>query len=110
MDEMIEAIRTAVTDGATADQRAAGAIACRTILTALEAEAGKALALPGVPPPSPLAGIAPDQALDLLIARLSAVAEKRSAAASGPPPPSKPLRIAFVQPPPRGTARPRRKA
>ncbi len=99
MDEMIEAIRRAVTDGATADQRTAGAVACRTILTALDAEAGKALSVPGVPPPSPLAGIAPDQALDLLIARLSAVAEKRSAAASGAPQPSKPLRIAFVQPP-----------
>jgi len=110
MDEMIEAIRIAVTDGATADQRAAGTVACRAILIALGAEAGKVLTLPGAPPPSPLAGIAPDQALDLLIARLSAVAEKRSAAASGPPPPSTPVRIAFVQPPPRDAPRPRRKS
>jgi len=104
MQDMIEAIRSATTDGATPEQKAAGALACRTILAALEAEAGKAIVLAGAPVPSPLAGIAPDQALDLLIARLSAVAEKRSAAASGPPPPSTPLRIAFVQPPPRAVA------
>jgi hypothetical protein len=100
MDEMIEAIHAAVADGATAEQRAAGAVACRTILVALEAEAGKALTLPGAPTASPLAGIAPEQALDLLIARLSAIAEKK-AAASTPAPASKPMRIAFVQPPAR---------
>ncbi len=100
MDEMIEAIRTAVADGATADQRAAGAVACRTILAALEAEAGKVLSLPGVPPPSPLAGIAPDQALDLLIARLSTIADKK-ATSTAPAPKGGPLRIAFVQPPAR---------
>jgi hypothetical protein len=102
MHEMIEAIRCAVTDGATAEQRAAGALACRTILAALEAETGKALVVPGAPASSPLAGIPPDQALDLLIARLSMIAEKRDASATAPPAKtSSPLRIAFVQPPAR---------
>lgn len=105
MQEMIESIRAAVADGATAEQKTAGAVACRAILAALEAEAGKAIALPGAPTANALAGIPPDQALDLLIARLSAVAEARQAA---PPaaasPPSSPLRISFVQPPPRAVA------
>jgi len=97
MQEMIESIRAAVTDGATPEQKASGALACRTILAALEAEAGKAIALPGTPTPGPLAGISPDQALDLLIARLAAIAEKQPSTVA--PAPKAPLRIAFVQPP-----------
>ncbi len=77
MDEMIDAIRGAVAEGATAEQKVAGAQACRTILTALEAEVGKAITLSGAPVPSPLAGISPDQALDLLIAKLSSMVRKR---------------------------------
>ena len=102
MDEMIEAIRIAVNDGATTEQKAAGIVACRAILTALEAEPGKALIVAGAPSPGPLAGISPDHALDLLIARLSAVAEKRASTASAPAPAkAAPLRIAFVPTPPR---------
>ena len=102
MQEMIESIRAAVTDGATAEQKAAGALACRTILAALEAETGKSLVLPGAPTPSPLAGIPPEQALDLLIARLSMIADKRTDVPTVPPAKtSPPLRIAFVQPPAR---------
>lgn len=63
MHEMIEAIRCAVTDGATPEQKGAGIVACRAILAALEAAPGKALVVAGVPAPSPLAGIPPDQAL-----------------------------------------------
>ena len=48
MDEMIDAIRGAVADGATAEQKVAGARACRNILTALEAEVGKPIALPEI--------------------------------------------------------------
>ena len=102
MQHLIEAISVAVADGANSEQKAAGAVACRTILAALEAEAGKAIALTGAPTPGPLAGISPDQALDLLIARLSAIAEKHPApAAPSAKPAAAPLRIAFVQPPPR---------
>ena len=102
MHDMLEAIRVAVSDGATAEQKASGALACRTILAALDAEPGKAITLPGAPAPGPLAGIAPEQALDLLIARLSAIAAKREAAtAEAKAAPAAPLRIALVQPPPR---------
>ncbi len=105
MEEMISAIRAAVAVGATAEQKVAGAQACRTITTALEVEVGKPIALIGAPTPGPLAGIAPDQALDLLIARLTAMV---------PPERSKettPLRIAFAQAPSRvpRQAPPRRK-
>ena len=109
MQEMIEAIRAAVTDGATPEQKASGALACRTILAALDAEPGKAIALPGAPTPGPLAGLAPEQALDLLIARLSAIAGRREAAtAEAKPAPVAPLRIAFVQPPSQPPRRNRR--
>jgi hypothetical protein len=105
MEPMIESIRVAVADGATSEQKAAGAVACRAILAALEAEAGKAIALAGAPAAWPLSGISPDQALDLLIARLSAIAEKQPApAAPSARPAAAPLRIAFVQPPPRSAA------
>jgi len=106
MQEMIESIRTAVTDDATPEQKAAGAVACRTILAALEAEAGKAITLAGAPTTGPLAGISPDQALDLLIARLSAIAAKQPVNAStAQPSKAAPLRIAFVQPPARQGSR-----
>lgn len=110
MDQMIETIRAAVADGATAEQKTSGAQACRTILTALEAEVGKAIVLAGAPAPSPLAGISADQALDLVIARLRAMmpAEHNSGEAPAPVRNAERagLQIAFVQPPPRGLPRP----
>jgi len=112
MNEMIEAIRAAVAEGATADQKTGGAHACRTILTALEVEVGKPIALVGAPAPSPLAGIAPEQALDLLIARLSAMVpteRTREPAPGARNAERAPLRISFVQPPARGVGAPRRK-
>ncbi len=112
MNDLIDAIRAAVVDGATANQKAAGAQACRTIMTALEAEVGKPIALAGAPTPSPLAGVSPDQALDLLIARLSAMvpAERAGVPAPGTRNAERaPLRIAFVQPPARPRVIARRK-
>jgi hypothetical protein len=105
---MLRTIQVAVAESATAEQKVAGAQACRTIMTALEVEVGKPIVLAGVPAPSPLAGIAPDQALDLLIARLSAmVPPERSKEGATPPRNAEraPLRIAFVQAPPRGLPR-----
>ena len=108
MTEMIEAIRAAVADGATPEQRAIGAQACRTILAALGAEVGKPITLSGAPQPHPLAGITADQALALLIARLTAIADARDAAAAAsspgaatasPPRPVTGPRVAFVTPP-----------
>ncbi len=101
MDEMLEAIRAAVSADATSEQKAVGAQACRTILAALEAQTGKAIAIAGAPQPSPLSGISPEQALDLLIARLSSIAEKQERAPRNGVPASSPLRIALVQPPAR---------
>jgi len=80
MNELIEAIRVAVTDGATAEQKATGAQACRTIIAALGAEPGKPIVLPGAPKPHPLSALSFDQALDLVIARLRAMADAREQA------------------------------
>jgi hypothetical protein len=101
MYELLESIRAAIVEGATADHKAAGAQACRTILTALEAEVGRPLTTPGAPLPGPLSGIDPTQALDLLIARLRSVlpverTDDRAAAAKESPG----LRIPIVGPPP----------
>lgn len=91
MDTLIEDIRAATATDATDDARATGAIACRTLLAALEAKVGEPLASPTtalssvqdrVPTPPPAAavqaiaaalrGMQPDQLLDLAIARLRA--------------------------------------
>ncbi len=100
MNRHIDDIRTALADGATPDQKAHGAAACRAILAALEAEAGNPIAMPGAPPPHPLAGIDPGQALDLLIARLTAALPKEDAKTTAAPaaPDPRGLRIAFVAP------------
>jgi hypothetical protein len=100
MQKLLEAIRAATAEEATADEKGAGVEACRTILTALEAEAGKPLAIAGAPPSNPLAGIDLTQALDFLIERLrqsmpsdeSGAGRSRRSAPSG-------LRIALVRPP-----------
>lgn len=106
MSELIEAIRGAVADGATPEQKAIGAQACRTILAALGAEPGKPIALPGAPQPNPLARLSFDQALDLVIARLSAVADQRDATEKQAAPAAKHgPQIALVAPPTR-VARP----
>lgn len=114
MQDLIEVIRAATTSGATADQKAAGVQACRTIITALDSEPGKPLAMPGMPSPSPLAGISVDNMLDLLIARLTTIANTRDAAALPPAPKkvSSPmrqtpggLRIPNAMVPPRPVAR-----
>ena len=108
MDDMIETIRVASTEGATPEQKAAAVIACRTILAALEAEVGKPITVSGAPAPSPLAGIPPEHAIDLLIAKLTAVAESNEKARATATQPS-PLRIALVPTPPRTSSRGRRK-
>jgi hypothetical protein len=105
MQDPIEAIRAAVADGATAEQKAHGAAACRAILAALGAEPGKPIAMPGAPSPHPLAGIDAGQALDLLIAKLTAALPKDDDKPAATPPAAvsspRGLRIAFVAPPSR---------
>jgi hypothetical protein len=101
MEETFEAIRAAVADGATTEQKAHGAAACRAVLAALGAEPGKPIAMPGAPAPHPLAGIDLGQALDLLIAKLTAALPKDDKASLPPTtaPDPRGLRIAFVAPP-----------
>jgi hypothetical protein len=84
MDNLIEAIRSAIAPDATDEKRAVGAQACRTILVALDTPAGETLKMPTAPtvtaePKSQLEmvvtalrGLPPDQLLDLAIARLKA--------------------------------------
>ena len=108
MDQLIEAIRVAVAAGASAEQKATGAQACRTILAALGTEAGKPIVLPGIPMPASTSRVSVDQVLDLMIARLTTIASERDAN----PAPSVPrgLRVP-VTPPPlpmKPTAQPKR--
>lgn len=94
MNERIEAIRAAVAEGATAERKAVGAQACRTILAALDTEPGKPIVMPGVPAPNPLSRLSVDQVLDLVISRLSTVAEARDAKPASEPP--RGLRVAMA--------------
>jgi hypothetical protein len=102
-DNLIEMIRAAVASDATAEARAAGADACRTIMTALGATAGEPLAVPASSSPSnPMAtaiaalvrSTPPDQLLDLVIAKLRTLvpADKQQPAA-------RPMTIPYVKVP-----------
>jgi len=78
MEALIESIRAATSVDASDETRAAGAQACRTILSALEAKSGEPL-VAAASPTSPIAaavsvlrGMSPEQLLDLAIARLKA--------------------------------------
>jgi hypothetical protein len=77
MDELLEAIKAATATDASEEARTTGVIACRTILTALEAKAGEPLVQVPSAPASPVAmavsalkSVPPDQLLDLAIAKL----------------------------------------
>lgn len=73
MQALIDTIQSAIAEGATADQKTAAADACRALLVAFETEPGKPMASPPVPTPLAVLGrLEPDQALDLLIAKLRA--------------------------------------
>jgi hypothetical protein len=101
MQELLESIQAAVAEGATTDQKTAGAQACRTILTALEAGVGKPLAAPGAPASNPPVGIDPTQALDLLIARIrAALPDDGTESSTTKPQQAADLRFSFVSPPP----------
>lgn len=78
MEALLEAIRSAVAESATAETRTAGITACRTIVSALEARAGEppASAAPQAPKlpvaaiVSAIRNVPPEQLADLLIAKL----------------------------------------
>ncbi len=79
MENVLESIRAAIASDATPDTRAAGAIACRAVLAALETTLGQPLATATPVASSPIAsavsalrGAPVEQLLDLAIARLRA--------------------------------------
>jgi len=78
VSELIAATRAALAQGAIAEQKAIGAQACGTLLTALDVEPGKPLVLPGAQA-APAVRITLDQALELAIARLTMTANARDA-------------------------------
>ena len=98
MESLIESIRNAVAETATAEQKATGAIACRTVLSALEATPGQPLMLAGAPAQSPLAALDPGQALDLVIARLRAALAVEEAGSHTNATAQSGVRIALVAP------------
>jgi hypothetical protein len=82
MVDFIETIRAAIEPGATNEARQLGITACRAVLGALEASPGKPINLAGSDlQPAPLASAIaslirttpPEQLLDLLVAKLSAL-------------------------------------
>lgn len=95
METMIEAIRVAVQGDASDEAKHQGALACRAILTALDAKPGEPLGapsdasttapLPAIGPPqvaaiiSAFRGMDPERLLDLAIARLRAALPADSA-------------------------------
>lgn len=94
MDQLIDTIRAATASGASTDQKAAGVLACRTIIAALDTEPGKPIVLPGTP--SALHSAAPvslDQVLDMMIAKLSAIANEQGKSSAPALPPPNGLRV-----------------
>lgn len=77
MQELISVISAATEKDATNEQREAGVAACRAILTALDTQPGKPLAIPTVAPQQAMPRVSLDQVLDLMIARLSMLAKER---------------------------------
>lgn len=97
MDPLLDAIRAAITDGATDDTRRAGAVACRAILAALDTAPNPSLA-----PPAPtinanlisaLGRMDLNQLLDVAIARLRALNASNS---NAPPTPSRGVSFPLV--------------
>lgn len=104
METLLEAIRVAVSADASDEAKAAGANACRTILTALEAKPGEPMQMPSAAPSLPIDAIAAavrgmpvEQLLDVAIARLRAALPAESAPAR-----VKPLAIPLVTIPRKG--------
>lgn len=69
MHDLLDCIRTAIADGATPEQRQAGAAACCQLYAALSPPPGVPISVPHVPRPT----FQLDQALDLAIAKLRAM-------------------------------------
>jgi hypothetical protein len=98
MDKLIDTIRLALADDATPEIKQAGAQACRTIQTALEAQPGTSMAVVPAVAASPLAGADIGQVLDLLIGKLRTMVPEPGPSAPSP----KPLSFPTVVIPKRG--------
>ena len=104
-ENLIETIRAAVAEGAPAEARAAGANACRVLLTELDPQpAGPSAAQQPQPQPNlpigaivaAIRGMPADQLADLLIAKLRTLVPGDAAAIS---PPARPFSIEYVKVP-----------
>lgn len=97
MDQLIDTIRSATASGASTDQKAAGVLACRTILAALDTEPGKPIVLPGAPLASqPAARLSLDQVLDMMITKLTVIASEHDKSPAPALPPSNGLRVPVI--------------
>ncbi len=107
MQELIEAIRVAVANDASAEQKATGVQACRTIIAVLGSEPGKPIMLPGTPLPAVTSRVSVDQMLDLMIARLTTIAGERDAHPAPTVAPPRGLRVPVTPAAlPRGSTKP----
>ncbi len=98
MDQLIDTIRAAIASSATNDQKAAGVLACRTIVAALDTEPGKPIVLPGTPAATPDAGQPSlDQVLDMMIAKLTVVANEHDKSPAPALPPPNGLRVPVMR-------------
>ena len=72
-ETLVEIIRTSIEPTATAEQKHAGAAACRALLAALDAKPGAPLAPPRPPNPfAQLAALPPEQLIELIVSKLQA--------------------------------------
>ena len=99
MESLLAAISAATAVDASEEARSAGVVACRTILTALEAKVGEPLVNIPAPTPSPVAmavsalrNVPPEQILDLAIAKLQSMLP-----AGTPPPRVDPVKFHVIQ-------------
>ncbi len=97
MESLLEAVRAATANGASTDQKAAGVLACRTIIAALDTEPGKPIVLPGTPLASqPAARLSLDQVLDMMITKLTVIASEHDKSPAPALPPSNGLRVPVI--------------
>jgi hypothetical protein len=110
-DDILESIRAALAPDASAEARTRGADTCRAILGVLEPAAKPSPAATSMPPDfASLVGavrhLAPEQLLDLAIARLrTALPTDTPIAPIAPVAPIKPIQFHLVPVPPKGPPR-----
>lgn len=100
MDQLIDTIRAATANAASTEQKAAGVLACRTIIAALDTEPGKPIVLPGTPSAAqPAARPSLVQVLDMMIAKLTVIASEHDKSPAPALPPQNGLRVPVMRAP-----------